>query len=350
MSRTLTLIALLASLVAAGARSTYAQVPFSPSAVPRSLSSPSPARPSNAAIVRVMVAEQNAVSQGSGTLVGVGQQHGLVITNWHVVRDAAGDIVVEFPDGFRSAASVIKTDPDWDLAALLIWKPQAQPISIARQAPRPGQVLTIAGYGSGAFRAVSGRCTQYVAPGMEFPYEMVELSAEARQGDSGGPILNDRGELAGVLFGASNGTTSGSYCGRVLWFLESVWPRVEPTQPFNVASTGVPSEPAPIARVESDAVQETATAAEIARSGESHWSGVQRGTPRFHATPIVSANNSPLDVGDPVVPWQDLVGATPFEKAKTLMAGIGILAVLLQFGGMFKRQKPATDEEEDEEE
>ena len=43
---------------------------------------------------------------------------------------------------------------------------------------------------------------------------MVELAAPARNGDSGGPILNSRGELAGVLFGSAFGRTTGSYCGR----------------------------------------------------------------------------------------------------------------------------------------
>ena len=48
---------------------------------------------------------------------------------------------------------------------------------------------------------------------------MVEVAVSARQGDSGGPIFNSRGELAGVLFGEGHGRTSGSYCGRVRWFL-----------------------------------------------------------------------------------------------------------------------------------
>jgi S1-C subfamily serine protease len=84
--------------------------------------------------------------------------------------------------------------------------------------------LTIAGYGSGDYRAAAGRCTQYVAPDSNQPFEMVELDTAARQGDSGGPIFNSRGELAGVLFGTGHGTTSGSYCGRVRGFLESVLP------------------------------------------------------------------------------------------------------------------------------
>ncbi len=147
---------------------------------------------------------------------------GLVLTNWHVVRDAAGQVGVIFPDGFRSAATVARIDRDWDLAALVVWRPNVAPIPVASQPPRPGDMLTIAGYGSGPYRAVSGRCTEYVAPAENLPYEMVELDAPARQGDSGGPILNSRGELAGVLFGTGFGRTTGSYCGRVRWFLASV--------------------------------------------------------------------------------------------------------------------------------
>src|SRR5690606_21181540 len=109
--------------------------------------------------------------------------------NWHVVRDAAGDVEVSFPDGYKSKAKVLKTDRDWDLAALVIWKPSVAPIAFAPQAPQPGEVLTICGYGSGNFRAATARCTQYVSPGRGLPYEMVEVSTEARQGDSGGPIL-----------------------------------------------------------------------------------------------------------------------------------------------------------------
>ena len=176
----------------------------------------------NPAVVRVVVPESDGASYGSGTLVAVNESSGLIVTNWHVVRDAAGTIVVYFPDGFHSGAYLLHTDRDWDLAALAIRRPNVQPVSLATQAPQPGEQLTIAGYGSGSYRAISGRVTQYVSPGDNQPFEMVELSAPARNGDSGGPILNSRGELAGVLFGSAHGRTAGSYCGRVRGFLASV--------------------------------------------------------------------------------------------------------------------------------
>jgi len=181
-----------------------------------------PAGRPHPAVVRVITAQHDGASYGSGALVAVGREHGLVVTNWHVVRDAAGPVLVVFPDGFRSAATVLKIDRDWDLAALAIWRPNCEPIRLSRQTPRPGEPLTIAGYGRGQYRVATGRCTQYVSPGGNQPFEMVELGAAARDGDSGGPIFNSRGELAGVLFGAARGRTTGSYCGRVRRFLGSV--------------------------------------------------------------------------------------------------------------------------------
>ncbi len=175
------------------------------------------------AIARIIVPEKDVVSYGSGSLIDVRDDYGLVVTNWHVVRDANGVISVLFPDGFSSKAEVVKVDKDWDLAALSIRKPAAAPLPMTATPPQPGQKLFIAGYGSGDFRAAAGNCLGYGSPEQGLPQELVEVDAEARHGDSGGPILNERGEIAGVLFG-TNGTTHGSYGGRVIQFLTSVLP------------------------------------------------------------------------------------------------------------------------------
>src|SRR5574340_478115 len=139
------------------------------------------------AVVRVIAPYSGGATLGSGALIAVTESHGLVVTNWHVVVDATRPISVVFPDGFRSTALLLRTDRKWDLAALAIWRPNVQPIPMATQPPRAGDVLWIAGYGRGSYRAAAGRCTQYVSHGGRYPYEMVELSTEARKGDSGGP-------------------------------------------------------------------------------------------------------------------------------------------------------------------
>jgi len=179
------------------------------------------------AVVRVAAIENGGTSYGSGTLVGLSEKHGLVLTNWHVIRDATGQISVRFPDGFRSAATVLKTDEDWDLAALLIWRPKTTPaVMIAEKPPEDGETLTIAGFGSGAYREASGKLVQFCSPGEGHPFEILEVNVPARNGDSGGPILNKKGQLAGVLFGTADGRTNGSHSGRVRWFLKRALTRV----------------------------------------------------------------------------------------------------------------------------
>lgn len=174
------------------------------------------------AVVRIVAAEKAGASLGSGVLVDANREQAIVLTNWHVVRDSRSAVLVQFPDGFQTAGTVVRWDEAWDLAALVIWKPPATPVPLAGTPPLPGDLLTIAGYGRGPYRAQTGRCTEYLSPGTGYPKEFVELAAGARQGDSGGPILNDRGELAGVLFGQNNGHTIGSCSTRLRTFLASV--------------------------------------------------------------------------------------------------------------------------------
>jgi hypothetical protein len=127
---------------------------------------------------------------------------------------------VIFPGGFQSPATLMKVDRDWDLAALVIWKPNVEPLPVSTQAPQLGERLTVAGYGRGWYRAASGQCIKYYSPDENrLPREWVEISVPSRSGDSGGPILNDRGEIAGVLWGSDSSYTLGSYCGRLRQFL-----------------------------------------------------------------------------------------------------------------------------------
>lgn len=177
------------------------------------------------AVARIVAPEQSSTSLGSGVLVDVNRNQGLVLTNWHVVRESKSAVLVQFADGFQSAGTVVRWDEAWDLAALVIWKPKATPVRLAETPPAIGDMLTIAGFGRGPYREETGPCTEYLSPGSGYPNEFVELQARARQGDSGGPIFNARGELAGVLFGESDGRTIGSCSSRVKTFLVAVGSR-----------------------------------------------------------------------------------------------------------------------------
>ena len=268
--------------------------------------------------MRVIVPEGNVTSYGSGTLVDVRDQFGLVITNWHVVRDGKGDVEVVFPDGFRSKARPLKFDADWDLAALVIWRPPAAPAPISSTAPQSGDQLTICGYGQGQYRAVTGRCTQYYAPSANLPQHMVELDVEARQGDSGGPIFNVRGELAGVLFGAGGGTTLGSFGGRVESFLASLAPDIGQTADAAlVQSDGVPSSepagPAKPAAAKLPPAEAQPAALWTEENAKPHVDNVG-----WQSEPA------------PVAAARLVAGSDLFEQAKTVLAAVGIVAIVLQ--------------------
>ncbi|NOY30007.1 MAG: trypsin-like peptidase domain-containing protein [Planctomycetes bacterium] len=299
--------------------------------------------PPHPAVVRVIVPENGATSYGSGTLIDLRDRFGLVITNWHVVRDAKGMVDVVFPGGFKSKARALKVDPDWDLAALVIWRPPVEPVSIASIAPQPGDLLTICGYGQGSYRSATGRCTQYYAPRLDFPRHMVELDVEARQGDSGGPIFNSQGELAGVLFGAGEGTTLGSFGGRVDSFLSSLAPDIgQPSDRLLAANDPLPSDCGQICCQNGICVpREDAEPPRIVDTEPSATQSVDHGSsppqsPENLASmwpeeTVASEVKKSSEISQPaqakIAQWQSISGQGSFEQMKTVLAAIGLVSI-----------------------
>ncbi len=300
------------------------------------------------AVARIIVPEHGSTAFGTGTLVDVRDEYGLVVTNWHVVRDADGVVEVVFPSGFRSRARPLKVDSDWDLAALVVWRPPVEPVQLADRPPQPGDRLTIHGYGRGQYRAAAGHCTSYYSPRIDYPMEMVELDVEARQGDSGGPIFNDRGQLAGVLFGAGQGTTIGSFGPRVKSFLASLAPDIGTADETMVA---VADRPAPDVHTINRLPAPSPADGQLARSTpvdasrqpvDDGWSTAAEAADhrwptatavgRHSADEIRTAGrtDAPTAVADEHLSWQDVAGTDWFERAKTVFALVGIVAVALQ--------------------
>ncbi len=287
------------------------------------------------AVVRVVVSEPGAISYGSGTLIDIRDQYGLVITNWHVVRDAQGPVKVRFPGGHTSQARALKVDSDWDLAALVIWRPPVPPVKIAAQAPRPGDELTICGYGSGSYRSATGRCVDYYAPRPNFPRHMVELDVEARQGDSGGPIFNRQGELAGVLFGAGQGTTLGSFGGRVDAFLASLAPDIGHNGDGTLAEVPPPATNDPICcrPVAPPQAAPSATVKPVAPAedlGQNSPPGNPSPSDTSLEAPPADDADANTAVANPASQWQPVARNTLFEQMKTALAAVGLLAIAVQ--------------------
>jgi S1-C subfamily serine protease len=300
------------------------------------------------AVVRVIApSRDNTTSLGSGVLVAVNERHGLVLTNWHVVEEAAGQITVVFPNGFRSGATLVKADRDWDLAALAIWRPNVTPVALATQAPPAGAPLTIAGYGSGSYRAATGRCVQYASPGRNLPYEMIELSTAARQGDSGGPILNDRGEVAGILSAAGSGCTVGTYCGRIRGFLASI---PSDSQRAADGSMIARQSPSPAAQGYGRPSQDWqgSNANPLCSSGQVATDWNRQNNPGYAgsaapgpsgsypaaAIPAGQASTPPAAAASLAAtgqPGDDGQGGSLLEQAKNILAVIGVIAIFFMF-------------------
>lgn len=282
------------------------------------------------AVVRIIVPEKGSTSYGSGTLVDVNGRHGLVVTNWHVVSEAISPPTVLFADGFRSLAQVVRRDGDWDLAALVIWRPNVEPVRLAAAAPQLGERLSIAGYGKGPYRLASGPCTNYLSPKTNLPREMVELQAIARQGDSGGPIFNQHGELAGVLWGEGNGYTTGSYCGRVRQFLSTVLPGSQPTAVEPAAAPVAQTGPAEAASATLVSIQSPGPANPPLSDGQASDTMLAN-LPRLRAG-VGSPSQQPVSstADDASIEWPTWIGRTRGEQAKTVLAVIGACAVLLR--------------------
>jgi S1-C subfamily serine protease len=146
-------------------------------------------------------------SLGTGAYIGPR----LVVTANHVVQDRASDtsITVSFPnaDGTWTeiGGEVLAGIKKMDFAIIQLESdPPCQPLAIDTDRPVPGDKLSFMGYGGGEFKQVQG-----VVNKKKFSYGWLEIDGppSAISGDSGGPILNARGQYVGTLWGGNGVST-----------------------------------------------------------------------------------------------------------------------------------------------
>jgi len=135
---------------------------------------------------------------GSGFLIG----DGYALTAYHVVLGAK-TLSAQTVDKKRYAVTVVGYDDQADLALLRVNVPAGTPfLPLAAKGPAIGETLLGIGNGGGTFLSFkTGRLTglNTDAGRADFPPGTMEMTAPFVPGDSGGPVINPRGEVVGVV-------------------------------------------------------------------------------------------------------------------------------------------------------
>ncbi len=137
-------------------------------------------------------------SLGSGVIV---DQLGHIITNDHVVK-ASLQTSVQLADGRSTAATLVGSDPDTDLAVLKIDLPNLPVMKLGRSdRVSVGDVVLAIGNPFGLTQTVThgivsgtGRADLNIATYEDF----IQTDAAINEGNSGGALVNGRGELIGI--------------------------------------------------------------------------------------------------------------------------------------------------------
>ncbi len=138
---------------------------------------------------------------GSGVVI---DRVGYVVTNYHVIRDA-DQIIVQLADGRVAIPTIVGTDPDTELALLKIDLPNLPEIRLGRSDTlEVGDVVLAIGNALGLSQTVTMGIVSATGRGqlVGIPFEdFIQTDAAINAGNSGGALINARGELVGINTG-----------------------------------------------------------------------------------------------------------------------------------------------------
>jgi serine protease Do len=141
---------------------------------------------------------QAVEAKGSGFII---NSNGTIVTNNHVVKDAK-TVSVTLSDGISYPAKIIGTDPKTDLAVLKINVGHPLPYVELGQSKdvEPGEWVVAMGNPFGLGGTVTAGIVSALGRNIgDGPYDrFIQIDAPINEGNSGGPLFNQRGQVIGV--------------------------------------------------------------------------------------------------------------------------------------------------------
>lgn len=176
-------------------------------------------------------AVQKRSSNGSGFII---DPEGHILTTEHVVRNAR-DVMVTLADGRVLPARVVGRDGLFNIALLKVEGKDLPSLPLAdSEGVRVGSWVIALGrpYGlatSPSWGIVSGLARSDLGIA---PYEeMIQITAPVNPGDSGGPVLNAKGEVIGVITGSFAGYREFEFDWPFIRRFQKAFPRVRGISP-----------------------------------------------------------------------------------------------------------------------
>jgi serine protease DegQ len=158
------------------------------------------------AVVRKVEPSVVTIFVGNGLGSGVvWAKDGTVVTNHHVIESAGtgGRVQVAFADGRRVAGRVRASDPITDLAVVKADRTDVPPAAFQRSLPVVGELAVAIGSPLGLESTVtagiiSGLHREIPGADQQSLVDLLQTDAAISPGNSGGALVNGRGEIVGI--------------------------------------------------------------------------------------------------------------------------------------------------------